>query len=123
MRLTLLVSLIVSATSYLFQIPAQAQTPGLVAAYSFNEASGALAADASGNGNAGTISAATWTTSGRFFSALSFNGLYSWMTVNDAPSLRLTTGMTLEAWVNPKVLSGWRPAVQRERPGGASYVL
>src|SRR5207248_2594021 len=34
--------------------------PALVAAYGFGEGSGATVADASGNGNVGTISNATW---------------------------------------------------------------
>ena len=33
---------------------------GLVAAYAFDEGSGSTVSDASGNGNGGTISAATW---------------------------------------------------------------
>src|SRR5206468_204807 len=49
--------------------------PGLVAAYSFNQGSGATALDASGNGNNGTISGATWTSQGRYGSALSFDGV------------------------------------------------
>src|SRR2546426_12722664 len=50
--------------------PAWAQTPGLVAAYAFSEGSGTTVADISGNNNNGTISAATWTTAGRFGNAL-----------------------------------------------------
>jgi hypothetical protein len=38
-----------------------AQPAGLVAAYAFDEGSGPTAADASGNGNAGTLVNATWT--------------------------------------------------------------
>ena len=78
---------------------------GLVAAYGFEEDTGTTTADASGNANAGTISGATWTTSGRFGNALSFNGTSSMVTVNDAASLDLTAGMTLEAWVYPTKLS------------------
>src|SRR4051812_48599672 len=47
--------------------------PGLVAAYSFDQGSGGVLDDASGNGHAGTINGATWT-SGRYGGALSFNG-------------------------------------------------
>src|SRR5262245_30616145 len=46
----------------------------LVAAYSFDQGAGTTVADASGIGNTGTISGATWTTSGKFGNALSFNG-------------------------------------------------
>src|SRR5882672_3118788 len=47
---------------------------GLVAAYAFNEGAGTTVADISGNGNTGTISGATWTTSGKFANALLFDG-------------------------------------------------
>src|SRR5713226_1960724 len=101
----------------------QAAPTGLVAAYAFNEGSGSTATDSSGNGNTGTISGATWTTSGRFGGALSFNGANSWVTVNDAASLDLTTGVTLEAWVKLSTLTGWQATVIKERPGGLSYAL
>ena len=39
---------------------------GLVAAYAFDKGSGTVAADASGNGNAGAIIGATWAPEGRF---------------------------------------------------------
>jgi hypothetical protein len=74
---------------------------GLVAAYAFNEGSGTTVTDASGKGHTGTISNATWTTAGKYGSALSFNGTNASVTINDANDLDLSTGMTLEAWVQP----------------------
>ena len=50
------------------------QSPGLVAAYSFDEGAGASVADASGSGNVGAIGSTTWTSLGRFGNALAFNG-------------------------------------------------
>ena len=98
-----------------------ASNPQLVAAYSFNEGSGTAVADLSGHGNNGTISSATWTAAGKFGSALSFNGTTSQITINDSPSLRLTTGMTIEAWVNPTtVSSGWRDIIYK---GNDNYYL
>ena len=94
---------------------------GLVAAYGFNEASGVQVIDASGQGNTGTISSATRTASGRFGGALSFDGTSAWVTIADAPSLRLTTGMTVEAWVNPTSGTGWRSVVMKETAGGLAY--
>src|SRR4051794_33674101 len=61
----------------------------LIAAYAFNEGSGSTLTDLSGTGNTGTLSNAAWSTAGKFGSALSFNGTNAWVTVNDAPSLRL----------------------------------
>src|SRR6266513_1600977 len=98
--------------------PAGAQTPGLVAAYAFSEGSGTTVADASGNNNNGTITAATWTTAGKFGNALAFNGTSARVTVPNAASLQLTTGMTLEAWVFPTgSLTSWRSVVDKTVDG------
>ena len=112
-----------------------AATPGLVAAYGFDEGSGPTVADASGNGNTGTVSNATWVTTGKFGKALQFNGSSSLATIPDAASLHLTSGMTLEAWVNPTTVdSNWRDVIykgddnyyleatsdRQSRPGGAA---
>jgi glucose/arabinose dehydrogenase/chitodextrinase len=96
-------------------------TSNLVAAYSFNEGTGTAVADASGTGNNGTISGATWTTAGRYGNALVFNGTSARVTVPDSPSLRLTTGMTLEAWVYAQTVNGgWRDVVYK---GNDNYYL
>jgi len=73
----------------------------LVAALSFDEGLGNTVADASGNGNSGTITSAVWTNTGRFGKALAFSS-GSLVTVNDSPFLDLTNSMTLEAWVFPQ---------------------
>jgi hypothetical protein len=96
---------------------------GLVAAYGFNEGTGVQTKDASGQGNTGTLSNAIWTASGKYGSALSFNGTSAWVTIADAASLHLTTGMTLEAWVRPTSGSGWRSAILKETPGGLAWSL
>jgi PKD repeat protein len=101
-----------------------ATSSGLVAAYGFDEGSGNTVMDASGRGHHGTISGATWGSSGRYGRALSFDGVNDWVTINDAASLDLTTGMTLEAWVYPTAtLSGWRTVIQKEQSGGSVYYL
>jgi len=78
-----------------------AKIPGLVASYSFDEGMGTNVTDSSGNTNNGTIGTATWTPYGKYGGALVFDGITSFVTVKDSASLHLTTGMTLEAWVNP----------------------
>ncbi|MFI7638897.1 LamG-like jellyroll fold domain-containing protein [Nonomuraea sp. NPDC049400] len=98
-------------------------TPGLVAAYGMNEGSGTSVADSSGQNNAGTGSSTTWA-NGKYGKALSFNGSSSWITVQDAASLRLTTGMTLSAWVNPATVANWSSVVAKElSAGGVSYTM
>jgi hypothetical protein len=98
---------------------AVAQTSGLVAAYGFNETSGTTALDASGNNNTGTLgSSVTRTTAGQFGGALVFNGTTAQVTIPDAPSLRLTTAMTLEAWVYPTATpTGWRAVIDKNVDG------
>ncbi|HZY89578.1 MAG TPA: hypothetical protein VFE78_32450, partial [Gemmataceae bacterium] len=87
---------------------------GLVAAYNFNEGSGTVLHDVSGNGNNGAITNATWSSAGKYGGALSFNGSTSLVTVADSVSLHLTKGMTLEAWIDPTSLNspdnGWSAA-------------
>jgi glucose/arabinose dehydrogenase/PKD repeat protein len=101
-----------------------AQRPGLVAAYGFDEGAGTTVTDSSSNGNNGSIANGTWSTAGKYGNALSFNGSSTLVTVPAAPSLNLTTGMTLEAWVNPSAIgSVWRTVIFKERPGGMLYSL
>ena len=91
-----------------------AGVPGLVAIYSFDEGSGTTVTDGSGNGNSGTIIEATWTNSGKYGSALVFDGMSSSVTINEAASLDLTTRMTLEAWVNASDVDGeWRDVIYK----------
>src|SRR4029078_7850497 len=90
---------------------------GLVAAYGFNEGTGVQTKDTSGQGNTGTLTNATWSAGGKYGAALSFNGT-AWVTIADAASLHLTTGMTLEAWVRPTSGTGWRTAILKEKTGG-----
>ena len=77
--------------------PAAGSTSGLVAAYSFDEGSGSVLADASGNGHDGTISGATWT-SGHDGGALSFNGTNASVDLG-ALGTFYQSGFTLEGWV------------------------
>jgi hypothetical protein len=105
-----------------------ANPAGLVAAYGFSEGAGATVADLTGNGNDGVVSGATWTSAGRYGQALSFDGVSNWITVPESPTLDLTTGMTLEAWVNPASLTGWQTILYKERPdptdgGGMTWSL
>jgi len=104
-------SAVASATT-----PSGPPATGLVGAYSFNEGAGTSVGDGSGNGNVGTISGASWTSSGKYGSGLVFNGSGARVTINDSGSLHLTTGMTLEAWVNATtVSSAWRDVIYKGR--------
>jgi hypothetical protein len=97
---------------------------GLVGAYGFEETSGTAVTDSSGAGNPGTITgAAARTASGKIGRAIDFDGVNDYVSVADAASLDLTTGMTLEAWVQLDVVSSWRTTVLKEKPGGLVYAL
>src|SRR5436190_9461951 len=99
----------------------RATPAGLVAAYSFDEGSGTTVADASGNGNSGTLANTVWNAAGKAGSALSFNGTNSRVNINDAASLHLTTAMTMEAWVRPSTISSaWRDVIYK---GDDNYYL
>jgi glucose/arabinose dehydrogenase/PKD repeat protein len=93
---------------------------GLVAAYGFNEGSGTGLTDLSGHGNSGVIHDATWT-SGRFGSALMFDGDSSFVSVDDSTWLELSNAMTLEAWAyaNPSQ-GGWMDLIYK---GNDAYFL
>ena len=94
----------------------QAGTPqpaGLVAGYSFDEGAGSTVTDVSGNTNNGTVNGATWT-GGRFGGGLNFDGTAT-VQVPSAPSLNLTSGMTLTAWIKPTVnLTGFTTVIQKQ---------
>jgi hypothetical protein len=82
----------VSATNY--------ATTGFPSAYwKFNEASGSVLGDSSGNGNNGTISYATWT-NGINGGGLYFNGSYSRVTNMYISNFPVgNSNYTIEAWV------------------------
>ncbi len=80
--------------------------------------------DASGRGNTRLDQRRHAHGSGKFGSALSFDGVNDIVTVADSASLDLTTRATLEAWVNPTALgSAWRTVLLKEQPGQLVYAL
>jgi glucose/arabinose dehydrogenase/fibronectin type 3 domain-containing protein len=88
---------------------------GLVAGYSFNAASGTAAIDSSGHGNHGTLLGGATFVAGRYGNGVQFDGVDNVVRVASAPSLALSTGMTLAAWIKPTAAqSGWRTVMQRQ---------
>ena len=77
-----------------------APASGLVAAYAFDEGSGTTVADASPSAVNATATSPTWTPSGRYGAAITFNGTSTRVARNSA--LTLPGAFTIEAWVlNP----------------------
>lgn len=85
---------------------------GLVAHWKFDEGAGETVADASGNGNNGTIMGAVWT-DGVKGAALQFDGVSSYVRVPDSPSLNITSAMTIEAWIRSNSTDGARVIVSK----------
>ena len=98
------------------------ETPsGLVAAYAFDEGSGAVAADASGNGHTGLVANADWTT-GRYGGGLSFNGTDAHVLLGSLGTF-YDDGFTLEAWVQKDTATKNDVAVVGTFAGGGGPML
>ena len=100
--------------------PPPAPGAGPVLSLNFDEASG-NAID-SANGLVGTVSGAV-RVPGLRGNALSFDGVNDSVTIPDAASLDLTTGMTLAAWVNTGARDGWETIILKENVDTYSYAL
>ena len=71
----------------------------LVAHWTFDEGSGDIAYDSSGNGNDGTIYGAEWD-AGKYGPALLFNAQDNYVEVPTSESLEIATNVTIAAWIN-----------------------
>lgn len=79
--------------------------PGLspVGYWKFDEGSGSIAYDSSGNGNDGTVYGATWT-DGVSNGALQFDGVSNYVGIASSSSLALSGNqVSLELWIKPTV--------------------
>ncbi len=81
-------------------VPVQAQEDGLVAEWHFDEGSGNILKDSSGNGNDGTIYGANFM-EGKFGTALNFDGIDDYVEVPNSNSLN-PQAITIEAWILPR---------------------
>ncbi len=97
---------------------------GLQAAYSFEETVGTVVADSSGKSLSGTFTNAV-RSPGKNGQGLYFNGTNSLVFIDHTAALAATTGLTIEAWVNPATPSTtWRPIVFKPYDATrVSYVL
>jgi Ca2+-binding RTX toxin-like protein/DNA-binding beta-propeller fold protein YncE len=90
---------------------------GIVAAYSFNENEGETAYDVA-NGHDGEVSGPDWV-QGKYGSALNFvvedDEFADLVQVPSDPAFNLTEALTVEAWVRPRILSGYAPVVAKAR--------
>ena len=95
-----------------------------VADYRFNETSGTTVVDHSGLGNNGvtTGSGIARVMDAQRGSVVQFSASGR-ISVPDADSLDLRAAMTLEAWVKPTSISGWRTVMLKEGSGTLAYGL
>ena len=110
-------------------IPVDPGTNGLVGAWNFDEGSGTVATDSSGNGLNGTIVDATWDT-GIQGSALLFNGTSSYVNIDGFkginadrtdPNFPIQNPFTVAKWIKTSVGEGsmltWGTNAGRQRLG------
>ena len=107
----LLASLIITASLFITHAAfAALEGPGsgLIGWWKFDEASGTVASDSSGNGNTGTAHGATWT-QGNIGgdAALSFNGTNAYVDCGANTSLAGGSALTVSAWVKPSAPDGY----------------
>ncbi len=80
------------------------------------ENTGTTATDNSGRGNTGTLTnGPTWSAAGKYGSAVLFDGSNDFINIIDASSVDLTNGMTIEAWINPSNLTGYKTVICKKR--------
>jgi hypothetical protein len=103
--------------------------PFLLAYWTFDEGSGSVANDSSGNSNTGTVSfniagggTGQWDPDGMVNGALDFDGEYTQVIVSNSPSLNPNNGITVAAWVNA---SGWynSPRILEKGASDNQYAL
>lgn len=81
---------------------ARAHDGGLVASWNFDEGSGNSASDTSGWGNNGQLFNDPAWVDGKHGKALSFNGMYQYVRIENSESLNITDQVTVETWINPR---------------------
>jgi len=98
-------------------------SPGPVGHWRFDEGTGATAYDDSDNNNDGTITGATWSTSGKFGKCLSFDGTGDYVTIGDPANgvLDFGTGeFTILLWAKSNQLLGGRNYYAKQEGTGWS---
>jgi hypothetical protein len=120
---TLTFLMLVSLT--LFATFSEAKTEeGLILYLSFDEGSGNVAKDLSGNGNNGKINGATWT-DGKVGKALSFNGKDNFVEVPFKDMFNINDAITLAAWIKPNFPFDpvWRGIINARKSNYGPYLL
>jgi len=100
------VTFLVVVLSLVFAGPVDAE---LVAHWKFDEGSGNIAHDTSGNGNDGTLENGTEWTAGKFGDAVQFDGTDDYVNIGNADNLSITDDLTFSMWVKiSEYPTSWR---------------
>lgn len=94
----------------------------LVAHWNFNEGSGSIAHDTSGNNNNGTINGPAWT-NGIEGSALRFDGIDDYVEIPHSPSLSFTNVISIVLWLKMNSGYGGGHVISKCASGGATQIL
>jgi choline-sulfatase len=104
-------------------VPTATPDSSLKGWWKFDETSGTIASDSSGNGKDGTVYGATWTTAGKSNGALDFDGVDDYVGLPNIvnPS---ATNFTVVAWVKLDVSAGSNSQIilQQEGTTGRSWL-
>ena len=95
------ISVNVISAFFLTTSAASGESPGLVAHYSFDEGSGSVVHDTSGNGNDGTIHGATYIKVKNGY-ALEFDGNDDYIEIPNSESLEIAGDITVAIWINTR---------------------
>ena len=92
-----------------------------VGQWQFNEGTGKVATDASGNGNNGKICGATWV-DGKVGKALSFDG-NDYVEIPHRANLNPCNAISVEAWINPASMKVWQRIVSKSPHPNTDYSM
>lgn len=96
---------------------------GAIGFWPFEEGIGTTTVDASANKNTGTVNGATWTSSGKFGNALTFDGVNDFVNCGTSASLKPTTAITVSAWAYIPSALGAFTAFVKQNPGNLGWSL
>ncbi len=92
------------------------------ALWHFDEGTGSISSDFSGNGNTANIVGASWNLEDGNY-ALSFNGISDYVSIASSSTLNLTSSVGLEAWIKPASIGGLQTILVKGSDAGTNYGL
>ena len=124
MKATLLcISLIITSLALVTQIGAKIDLEAAMGIWLFDENRGTVATDVSGNNNHGEIQFAEWVT-GKFGTALKFNGTSARVVISDSESLYAKKAWTITSWIFVDTMEGGHGHIIAKRGAtGTNYAL